>query len=73
MVDSHLRHIVRGHVPDVKDDVLALVANEAGRGDVAVAAEGEGLHSAHPVPGHVEVDGRLLLPGQAGAGPRRGT
>ena len=67
---SHLRHVVRGDVPDVEDDVLALVADEARRGDVAVAAEGERLGPAHPVPGHVEVDGRLLLPGRAGARPR---
>ena len=72
--NSHLRHVVRGDVPDAEYDVLARVADDARRGDVfAVAAEGEGLGPAHAVPRHVEVDGRLLLSRQAGAGPRGGT
>ena len=66
---THLRHVICRNVPDLELDILSLVGDVAHRGDVAVVAEGEGLGPHHSVSSDVEVDWRLLLPSQAGAGP----
>ena len=66
---THLRHVFGSDVLDLELDILALVADETRRGDVAIFVESEGLGPLHLVPSHVEVDRRLLPPSRAGTGP----